>query len=80
VAAVLGLAGFYVAYLWSRRDGAEARLPAFGLGWVEATAAAGRGLATEVATLHNGRLGTYVLTSVVGVALVLLLARTLVPR
>jgi NADH-quinone oxidoreductase subunit L len=78
-AAALGLAGFGVAYFWSQRAGARARLPITGLPWVKTTADAGQELATQVAALNTGRLSVYVLTSIVGLAVVLLLARTLVP-
>jgi NADH-quinone oxidoreductase subunit L len=79
LAGALGLAGFGAAYLWRQRAGADARLPAARLDWVEASAALGRALAAEVTASHSGRLGTYVLTSIVGTAAVLLLARTLTP-
>ena len=79
VAGLLGLAGFGVAYWWSQRAGAGARLPETGLRWVDATATASYDLADQVAAIHSGRLGAYVLTSVVGLAVVLLLAKTLVP-
>jgi NADH-quinone oxidoreductase subunit L len=79
LAALLGLAGFGLAYLWRQRAGAAARLPAGGFGWVEATAAANQGLANQVAGLNSGRLGAYILSSVLGVALILLLARTVMP-
>jgi hypothetical protein len=36
-------------------------------------------MAGQVAGLHSGRLGAYVLTSIVGVAAILLVARALAP-
>jgi NADH-quinone oxidoreductase subunit L len=78
LAALLGLAGFGAAYLWRKRAGAAARLPAGGLPWVAATARASQVLALEVAAVNSGRLGAYVFTSVVGLAIVLLLTRSVV--
>ena len=81
LAGALGLAGFGVAYLWRQRSGEVAPvLRLGGLPWVDATARASRGLADGVAALHTGRLSTYLLTSVVGLAVILLLARTVVLR
>lgn len=76
-AAALGLAGFGAAYLWRQRSPTEVPILRLGgLPWVEATAGASRGLAEGVAALHTGRLSSYLLTSVVGLAVILLLART----
>jgi len=79
LAAALGLIGFGLAYVWRQRIGAEAGLPPTGLSWVDATAAGSRALAGQVASINSGRLGAYVLTSVVGVAVILLLAKTVMP-
>ena len=79
VAALLGLAGFGAAYLWRQRAGAEAQLPAGGLGWVEGTATGSQALAGQVAAINSGRLGAYILASVLGLAAILLLTRTVMP-
>jgi NADH-quinone oxidoreductase subunit L len=78
LAAALGLLGFGAAFLWCRRAGAAARLSIGGLPWVAATARASEALAAEVAAVNSGRLGAYVFTSVLGLAIVLLLAKTVV--
>jgi NADH:ubiquinone oxidoreductase subunit 5 (subunit L)/multisubunit Na+/H+ antiporter MnhA subunit len=77
LAGALGLAGFGAAYWWRQQAGAGARLPETGLRWVDPTATGGQHLAAQVAAIHSGRLGAYVLTSVVGLALILLLAKAL---
>jgi NADH-quinone oxidoreductase subunit L len=77
IAGVLGLAGFAAAAWWRQRAGAAAQLPESGLRWVDPTAARGQRLASQVAAIHSGRLGAYVATSVVGLALILLLAKAL---
>ena len=78
LAAVLGLVGFFGAKLWRERAGADARLAPLRLGWVGATAALGRGLAGEIAAVNSGRLSRLALTAALGVAVILLLARSLV--
>jgi NADH:ubiquinone oxidoreductase subunit 5 (subunit L)/multisubunit Na+/H+ antiporter MnhA subunit len=77
LAGALGLAGFGAAYWWRQQAGAGARLPETSLRWVDPTATGGQHLAAQVAAIHSGRLGAYVLTSVVGLALILLLAKAL---
>jgi NADH-quinone oxidoreductase subunit L len=79
VAGLLGLAGFGAAYLWQQRQGVGARLAVPVLNWVDSTARLSRSMAGQVAGLHSGRLGAYVLTSIVGVAAILLVARALAP-
>ena len=76
---VVALAGFGAAYLWQQRQGVGARLAVPVLNWVDSTARLSRSMAGQVAGLHSGRLGAYVLTSIVGVAAILLVARALAP-
>jgi NADH-quinone oxidoreductase subunit L len=78
LAAILGLAGFGVASLWRKRTSGAARLPAGGVPWVAVTARASEALALEVAAVNSGRLGAYVFMSVVGLAILLLLSRSVV--
>jgi NADH-quinone oxidoreductase subunit L len=73
LAAGLGLAGFALAALWTRRR-ADARLPAAAVDWVAAVPAAGLAAAARLAAVHDGRLGRSVLVGVVGVAIVVYLA------
>jgi NADH-quinone oxidoreductase subunit L len=74
LAAALGLLGFATAWQWTRRAGAGARLPAFGGDWLGAVARGALGSAAVVAGWHDGRLGRYVLTAALGIAVLLYLA------
>jgi hypothetical protein len=70
----LGMTGFGAAFIWQRATKGHARLASFGIDWVPGAAAASRHLALAFAALHNGRLGLYLFTAVLGVALILLMA------
>jgi NADH-quinone oxidoreductase subunit L len=70
----LGMTGFGAAFIWQRATEGRARLASFGIDWVPGAAAASRHLALAFAALHNGRLGLYLFTAVLGVALILLMA------
>jgi len=77
LAAGLGLAGLFAAYLWQQRSGWAARLRIPSLNWEEGTGAAIEGASEQVAALHSGRLNTYIFVFIIGTALLLLLVRNL---
>jgi NADH-quinone oxidoreductase subunit L len=70
----LGLIGFTGAAAWQWVRGGRARLPDLGVDWVPRAAELGNGIAGRIARLNNGRLGTYLLASVIGIAATLLIA------
>jgi NADH-quinone oxidoreductase subunit L len=74
VAGGLGLAGFLAAGAWQKATAGAARLPSFGLDWVPGAARLCGGIAAGVAGLHNGRLGFYLFTSLIGIAVILFFA------
>jgi hypothetical protein len=83
-AALLGLAGFALSSRQSRETGPERPgLPqavepvhataGAASGWVSGVAEAGLSLAGRLAAVHTGQLGRYVLFSVLGIAVILLI-------
>jgi len=75
VAGGLGLGGFLLAGAWVRARGSGARLPTLSLPWVDAAASCANRAATGVARVHSGRLGGYLFTAMVGVAVILIVMR-----
>jgi len=74
-AGVLGLAGFAVAGLWIARGG-SALAGAFltrRTGWVEVVGSGGLALAQRVAAVQNGYLGLYLLGTLIGIAVIIIL-------
>jgi len=76
-AAALGLLGFGVAGWWMHQTKPGGVLAKPAGGWVGAMAGMGRALAAQVATTHSGQLSRYVIATLVGTALILLLGARL---
>jgi NADH:ubiquinone oxidoreductase subunit 5 (subunit L)/multisubunit Na+/H+ antiporter MnhA subunit len=64
------------AYLWHRGAGAGARLRLPSFDWAQSTGLAIEEAGTNVASLHTGRLNSYLLVFIVGLALLFILVRS----